>query len=101
VERGDAAAVQVLLDAGAYVDVRHMHNATPLYNAGVSGHNGTMQVLIDAKASFDLRDDCCANLLLSAAACGDNLTIQRLLCSGTNVNVPEPSLEFTALHLAP
>ena len=99
-------AVQVLLDAGANVDVQNKEGATALMAASVRGHTATVQVLLDAGANVDVQNKEGATAFMAASMKGHTATVQVLLAAGADVNaqINNPgNLEvhgFTALMIA-
>ena len=85
--RGDAAAVEALLQTGADVDtVDTMGSTTALMLAARSASAKTVQLLLDADADVNAKDAYDQTALMLAADSGGIETVQLLLNAGADVN---------------
>jgi uncharacterized glyoxalase superfamily protein PhnB len=87
---GDAAAVKLLLSAGADPDVRDETGATALHHAAGAGDLDCISALIDGGADLDLRDhQHAASPVVRARALGHSDAVRLLLDRGARVNAPD------------
>jgi ankyrin repeat protein len=87
---GDAAAVKLLLSAGADPDVRDETGATALHHAAGAGDLDCISALIDGGADPDLRDhQHAASPVVRARALGHSDAVRLLLDRGARVNAPD------------
>jgi ankyrin repeat protein len=84
--RGLVAAVEVLLDACADVNVRKKYRHTPLHLAACIGSCETMNVLLDARADCTATDHEGRTPLHSAAARGHVDAVGALLRAGNSID---------------
>ncbi len=87
--RGQAARVQVLLDAGADVNARDSVSFTALIFAAEKGHTNIVHILLDAGADVNAQADFGETALMGAAGSDHTKTVQILLDSGADVNVQD------------
>ena len=66
-KKGQVHAVRFLLDRGAIIDAKNVHQSTPLHIACRFGHMEVITQLVDGDASLDAVDDNQHNCLLCAA----------------------------------
>ncbi len=90
--RGDAAAVQVLLDAGADVNAKdNMEGRTALLWAASNGHADTVQVLLGAGANVEAQvkdndeDKEGRTALILAAVGGHTAIVRALIEAGADI----------------
>src|SRR5437867_3567910 len=84
--KGDAAAVQQLLEHGVPVDVRNANGRTPLYEAAKRGQLQTVMLLVKRGAAVDARAKVGFSPLHIAAEQKQLEVAKFLIASGANVN---------------
>ena len=100
VERNRADVVEVLIDAGADIEMKCLKGGSPLHMACISGELRTVRKLVEAGADVRTTDDEGNTCLIFAAYNGHTDTVRYL------VGLPEVDLNhedsknFTALHYA-
>ena len=83
-EKGHAAIVRALLDAGADTDLAANDGGNPLYIAAYYGHEAIVRTLLDAGAGKDLADNDGATPLFVAAENGHGAIVRALLDAGAD-----------------
>ena len=53
-QRGHDACVQVLVSAGAFIDLPNLRGTTPLMAAAMNGHAGVVKLLLVGKANLTI-----------------------------------------------
>lgn len=97
---GQAKSVQILVDAGADVNVRHKtYQGTPLQYAANEGHAEVVKILLKGKASIDAKDSIGRTPLMWAAMSGKKDVVEVLLSSDANVNA-KTETGWTAIRYA-
>ncbi|KAL6721453.1 hypothetical protein ACLMJK_000556 [Lecanora helva] len=91
--QGCVQIVDQLVKAGAVVDVRDLHDRTPLFLAALNGHEHCCLLLLAAGADPNSRDSHGHTLLERAALGGHLLVVQHLTDRGAEVN---PTLAYCA-----
>ena len=91
--RGSAKAIQVLLNAGAMVDVPALEVATR------GARSKPLQLLLQAAGAADVVRSSAADLLCTAAANGRSMEVELLLWAGADVN-RQSANGWTALMVA-
>src|SRR5258707_1215264 len=76
-KKGDAKAVQTLLDRGVDVNAKTAYGCTALWYAATKGHVEVVKILIQNKADFNVEDTFYHSSALSRA--GNNLEVMKLL----------------------
>jgi ankyrin repeat protein len=100
-QKGNTAAVRVLLAHGADPNLRDSNQQPPLYWALTSRHVSTAQVLIDAHADLRAETPGHRTLLVTAAYCIDDTALaQFLLDAGVGVNQPDIGGETALMNAA-
>lgn len=79
--------VQLLLDAGADVNVKDYYYGTPLYAAARQGHSDTVKLLLNAKADVNAKDLHLRTALHAAVFQGNSEIVKLLLNAGADVHV--------------
>ncbi|KAF5402933.1 Ankyrin repeat domain-containing protein 6 [Paragonimus heterotremus] len=97
--RHQVSCLQMLLNAGAQLDVRDTFGNTPLHYAAEDGDVGLLSLLLNNGASVDSQDITSKTPLMKAARSGKLWAVRRLIAFGANVNVKDRNDE-TALHFA-
>lgn len=83
---GHLEALQVLIQAGAVVNVKDHHDVTPLHRAAFKGHGQMVTILIKAGAVVDAKDDAGWTPLHLAAKEGHGKLAHFLIDQGADVN---------------
>jgi ankyrin repeat protein/beta-lactamase regulating signal transducer with metallopeptidase domain len=97
---GHAKSVQVLIDAGADVNVRQKtYQGTPLQYAANQGHAEVVKILLKGEATIDAQDSFGRTPLMWAAMSGKKDVAEALISSDANVNAKTES-GWTALRYA-
>ena len=97
----DAAAVDLLLRAGANAKAANRYGATPLSEAVVSGSAAMIEALLKAGASPEtLASEDGETVLMTASRAGNVAAVKILLDRGANVNAKEKYKGQTALMWA-
>lgn len=99
VEKGDTAAVELLLAAGMTPDVKDGAGRTALITAAARGRNHVSQELLSRGADVNARDADGSTALMQSALAGHQETTDVLLRSGADVNLSNNQGQ-TALILA-
>ena len=95
----DPAVCQVMIDAGAQLDVANDVGCSPLLSACADGLLEFVKILLDAGAQLRVTDDGFTALMLAAEG-GHVETVRHLLgCQGVDVN-EQGTNDHTALHRA-
>lgn len=83
VGNNDTAAVRLLLDRGADIDIRNKHLATPLANATTSGDGERVtRLLLDRGAEIDAKNTYGSTPIRSAIIHGETATVRLFLQRG-------------------
>ncbi len=98
-EHGNDAIAELLLDAGASVDVNRRGKISPLHLAARQGNQKLIKLLINNGAEPDTKEAKHQTPLMWAAAAGNNEATTVLLEKGADANAFVPS-GFTALLFA-
>ncbi|MGE0100660.1 MAG: ankyrin repeat domain-containing protein [Hydrogenophaga sp.] len=96
---GQAKAVEILLRAGAEVDVQDPNGRNPLHHAAQGGHADAIRELLRGRVKVDVQDPNGQTPLHHAAKGGHQGAIQALLEGRATVDVPD-SDGRTPLHHA-
>ena len=99
VREGNIEIVQILIDAGADVNIHGRGNNTPLLIACRSGNIEIVKTLLAARVDLHGRDGEGANALMWSARFGYSSIVELLLKHGANVNAQAEN-GTTALMLA-
>ena len=67
-QRGHDACVQVLVSAGAFIDLPNLRGTTPLMAAAMNGHAGVVKLLLVGKANLTITQVSAAAASSSRAA---------------------------------
>jgi ankyrin repeat protein len=86
VEKGNAALVQTLLDAGADLKAINEFGQRPLIVALIRGHAEVAQALLAKGADIDARDTYGNTALMRAAFMDDHKLLRRLVSEGADLN---------------
>jgi uncharacterized protein len=78
-ERGAIAAVKVMCEAGANVEVIGPRNQRPLHAAAIGGHAGIVAILLGAGCAVDPQDDDGNTPLIAAIMARQSATVELLL----------------------
>ncbi len=99
---GNVAAVRMLLDFNANVDLRRSHDApTALHVATTNGHDAVVRILLDRNANVNLlRYHGLPTALHIAVANGNEAVVHMLLDSNANVESQSSDETPPPLHLA-
>ena len=98
---GNGEVVQMLLDAGADIEVATRLGAhRPLHVAGREGHGEVVHMLLVAGADAGARTETGATPLHFAAAAGSVRAVQTLIDHGSPVNAAEPQWGQTPILFA-
>ena len=89
-----------LLNIGAEIDTRDLHNRTALFLAAAEGHEGCCAELISRGAGVNVRDIHGTTVLEAAAGAGHFRIVQRLVEAGANVNPEFVCCESSPLQAA-
>lgn len=100
VERGDAAAVARLLEAGADPTAADRLGVTPLYLASANGDDAIIRLLLAAGAKPDARDPVGETMLMAAVSSGELAAVETLLAAGAAVDATDTDFGQTALMFA-
>jgi ankyrin repeat protein len=84
---GYAETVEILLRAGAEVNVKDQDGLTGLYWAARFGFPGVIETLLDARAEVDVKDKDGLTGLYWAALFGFAEIVENLLSAGAEVNI--------------
>ncbi len=95
--KGDTAAVQSLLEAGADVNAKNKDGSTALMKA--VRHTDTIRALLAGGSDVDAKSNYGDTALLEAANIGHTDTVRALLQAGADVNAKDKD-GYTALTLA-
>jgi ankyrin repeat protein len=98
-ERGSKKIAQLLIDAGANIEVRDWMSQTPLWSAVSGNHTSVARLLIKAGADVNVVDDSGDTLLQHAVWCESTRSIRLLLEAGADVNAVRAG-HPAALHWA-
>ncbi|KAK0626170.1 hypothetical protein B0T14DRAFT_423288, partial [Immersiella caudata] len=90
--------LQILLDAGATVDIKDDDSQTPLSWAAENGHEAVVRVLLDAGATVDIKDGYGRTPLWWAAGKGHEAVVRVLLDAGATVDTLAVSTCLTMPH---
>jgi ankyrin repeat protein len=99
VKSGDSAAVKLLLDRGAEVNIKTGEGRTALMEAASRGHTATVQKLLDKDADIKAKDNSGNTALMNAVVSGNLQTVKILLNAGLDVNA-ESEYGWTPLVFA-
>ena len=95
------SCVNLLIEAGADVNVKTEKGVTALIQAATNDHHDCIDLLIEAGADVNQRSDGSRTPLTSAAFPGSIKCIQKLLTAGADVNLPgqggQTSLMYSAM----
>ncbi|HEY7689208.1 MAG TPA: ankyrin repeat domain-containing protein, partial [Dongiaceae bacterium] len=100
VDAGEAAVVQVLLDAGADIGIRNLAGVSPLHLAILHGDTPIVRILLDRGADARARDEAQESLLMLAARFGDGAMASALIKAGAELDYVEPRFGQDALMIA-
>jgi len=100
VQQDRSDIVQVLISAGAKVNVKNRYGTTPLVVAAVNGNASSTQALLKAGADVRVIIPETGSVLIAAARTGNPEVIQLLLAAGADVNFAEGFSGQTALMWA-
>lgn len=98
-ESGDYLATQIIIEAGAPVNVKDACGMTPLHWAATQGHARIAKLLIEKKANIHIKDNAGRTPLHRSASKGDMYITQLLIENGAEVHAQAAS-DMTPLHLA-
>lgn len=98
--RGDLAAMQRLLAAGADVDGRDRHGRTPLHVATFARRRQAIALLADARADLGLLENDRYDAVTIAAVADDEDSLQLLLQRGASARLVTSRYDGTALIAA-
>jgi uncharacterized protein len=96
----DLNTAELLIHAGAHVNVADDVGVTPLYLACTNRNAAMVQKLLAAQANPNATLLSGETVLMNCARAGDLGAVKALLAHGANVNAKEPSHEQTALMWA-
>lgn len=88
VQHGQAAAVRLLLEAGASANALRGRWLRPLHVAAAQGDLATVEALLDHGATVDATDGAGFTALHTAAACGHAAVARRLVLAGADPDRP-------------
>lgn len=94
------AAVELLLEKGAEIDIQDSINRTPLYNAAACGSKNVARVLIERGANINVESWMHQTPLHAAAISGSVEIVQMLLDKGVDINAWGGFRNGTPLHFA-
>ena len=96
-----ATCVNLLIQAGADVNVKAEKGVTTLISAARSNHDDCVDLLIKAEADMNQGSDDGSTPLTSAVGCGSTTSLEKLLFAGADVNATckegFSSLNFSAM----
>ncbi len=98
--RGDKAALQRLLDAGAHRDARDGYGRTALHVAAFAGQREAIRVLAAAGAKLQLLEHDRYDAVTIAAVANDEETLRTLLALGASARLTTSRYDGTALIAA-
>lgn len=98
-ERGNAIAVQLLINAGIDPNASGEHNTTALIRAAAHGFSEIVSQLLAKGANVDAREDNGATALLAAAGSGNSDCVKALLENNAEINASTKN-GVTALMMA-
>ncbi|XRC95968.1 ankyrin repeat domain-containing protein [Ottowia sp. VDI28] len=98
--RGDVAAVQRLLAAGANVNARDGHGRTPFHVAAFARQRGSLRALAQAGADLDALENDRYDAVTIAAVADDEVTLRQLLSLGASARQVTSRYDGTALIAA-
>lgn len=81
---GQEAAVRILLDEGANIEVSDDYGNTPLILAARHGHEAVVRLLLEKGANIEAKDKYGSSPLISAACMGRKAVVGTLLEMGAN-----------------
>ena len=97
-DRGHENSLNVLIDAGADVNVRDSYGSTSLMIAANRGHENNLKVLIHAGANVNVTDSNGLSFLMKAADRGHENSLKVLIHAGADVNAVD-NVDRSALML--
>ena len=99
-ENNHPECIELLVQAGADVNLIDNTGSPALYYAATNGHDKCVELLTNAGAKVDEKDGYGFTSLMAAAANGHNTCVQRLLQSKADFNAENTNTDQTALTLA-
>ena len=100
VQYDDGETVDLLLHAGARVNVANDLGVTPLYLACTNRNAAMVEKLLSAEANPNAKLLNGETVLMNCARTGNAESVKALVAAGANVNVKEPEHDQTALMWA-
>ncbi|CAI4212390.1 unnamed protein product [Parascedosporium putredinis] len=96
---GYHATLQLLLEAGADVNIHDENRSTPLHKASRAGHGSIVQQLLKAGADINIQDRYKSTPLHLASEAGYSSIVQQLIEAGADMNILN-QMGSTPLHHA-
>ena len=78
-DKGHSEFVKILLESGAFIDVKNKKGFSPLWLACHSGHKAVVKILVDAKCDVDSQDNRKVSCIVAACRRGHLEIVQYLL----------------------